>query len=70
MKATDNSHVDYDDGDHDDDDDSGTITFLGVSHNSSLGSESGVRVHCTLMEMVSTLTRNNVMYAIPLTYNW
>jgi hypothetical protein len=33
MKATDNPHVD------DDDDDSGTVTFLGVSHNSSLGSE-------------------------------
>jgi hypothetical protein len=33
MKATDNPHVDYDD------DDSGAVTFLGVSHNSSLGSD-------------------------------
>ena len=36
MKASDNPHVGYDD-----DDDSGTVTFLGVSHNSSLGSEWG-----------------------------
>jgi len=37
MKASDNPHAGYDD--YDDDDDSGTVTFLGVSHNSSLGNE-------------------------------
>jgi hypothetical protein len=66
-----NPHVDYDDDD-DDDNDCGTVTFLGVSRDSSLGSEEvgrGVRVHCTLMEMVSTLTRNNVMNATPLIYH-
>jgi len=39
MKASDNPHAGYDD--YDDDDDSGTVTFLGVSHNSSLGNEWG-----------------------------
>jgi len=36
MKASDNPHAVYDDYD---DDDSDTVTFLGVSHNSSLGNE-------------------------------
>jgi len=77
MKASDNPHAGYDDygdDDDDDDDDSGTVTFLGVSHNSSLGNElregRGFRIQCPLMGMVSTLTRNNVTCAIRLTYNW
>lgn len=39
MKASDNPHAVNDYYDDDDDDDSGTVTFLGVSHNSSLGNE-------------------------------